>query len=63
LRYAPSYDYLEEKYNLIDGYAKELGATISICNYFRVPGINTRAYQRGFLCFGIYDKARADELL
>ncbi len=62
-RYAPSYDYLQEKYNLIDGYAKERGATISICNYFKIPGINTRAYQRGFLCFGIYDKARADALL
>lgn len=62
-RYAPSYDYLQEKYNLIDGYAKKSGATISICNYFNVPGINTRAYERGFLCFGIYDKARADELL
>ncbi len=63
MRYAPSYDYLQEKYNLIDGYAKELGATISICNYFNVPGINTRAYERGFLCFGIYDKSRAEELL
>jgi hypothetical protein len=63
LRYAPSYGYLQEKYNLIDEYAKKLGATISICNYFRVPGINTRAYMRGFLCFGIYDKARADEWL
>jgi len=63
MRYAPSYDYLQEKYNLIDGYAKKRGATISICNYFRIPGINTRAYQRGFLCFGIYDKSRADELL
>jgi DNA repair photolyase len=63
LRYAPSYDYLTEKYNLIDEYAKKFGATISICNYFRIPGINKRAYMRGFLCFGIYDKAIADELL
>lgn len=63
VRYAPSYNYLQEKYNLIDEYAKKCGATISICNYFKIPGINTRAYERGFLCFGIYDKVRADELL
>ena len=62
-RYAPSYDYLNEKFNLIDGYAKKWGATISICNYFSIPGINVRAYGRGFLCFGIYDKVRADQLL
>lgn len=63
VRYAPSYDYLQRQYNLIDEYAKKYGATISICNYFKIPGINTRAYSRGFLCFGIYDKIRADELL
>lgn len=62
-RYAPSNDYLTEKFNLIDGYANNIGATISICNYFKIPGINTRAYQRGFLCFGIHDKVRADQLL
>jgi DNA repair photolyase len=62
-RYAPSNAYLKEKFTLIDGYAEKLGSTISICNYFHIPGINARAYQRGFLCFGIYDKARADQLL
>jgi DNA repair photolyase len=63
LRYAPSYDYLREKYNLIGEYAQKHGSTISICNYFKIRGINTRAYQRGFLCFGIHDETRASQLL
>lgn len=60
-RFAPSHAYIEKTFNLIDAYAHKHGATISICNYFNVPGINTRAYERGFLCFGIYDKAKAEE--
>lgn len=58
-RFAPSSEYLHRTFNLIEDYAKKQGATISICNYFPVPGINIRAYERGFLCFGIYDKERA----
>ncbi len=60
-RFAPSAEYLKQTFNLIDAFAHKHGATISICNYFNVPGINTRAYERGFLCFGIYDKERAEE--
>lgn len=60
-RFAPSADYLHRTFNLIEEYAKKQNATISICNYFPVPGINTRAYDRGFLCFGIYDKERAEQ--
>jgi len=60
-RFAPSSAYLHETFHLIEDYAKAQNATISICNYFPVPGINTRAYERGFLCFGIYDKARAEK--
>lgn len=58
-RFAPSQEFHVKNFGLIDEFAKEQGATVSICNYFRVPGINTRAYDRGFLCFGIYDKERA----
>jgi DNA repair photolyase len=58
-RFAPSQAFHARNFTLIDEYARKQGATVSICNYFRVPGINTRAYERGFLCFGIYDKERA----
>ena len=58
-RFAPSAAYLHRTFNQIEAYAKKQNATISICNYFPVPGINLRAYERGFLCFGIYDKERA----
>lgn len=59
-RFAPSAAYLNRTFNQIEAYARKQNATISICNYFPVPGINLRAYERGFLCFGIYDKARAE---
>lgn len=62
-RYAPSYEYHLKNFNLIKKYAEDLGATVSKCNYFKVPGINTGAYKRGFLCFGIYDPKRANEFL
>jgi DNA repair photolyase len=60
-RFAPSAVYLDKTFNLIEDYARKLNATISICNYFPIPGINMRAYERGFLCFGIYDKEKAEE--
>ncbi len=62
-RFAPSAEFHDTYFNLIKNYAKEFNATVSICNYFPVKGINTDAYKRGFLCFGIYDPVRADEFL
>lgn len=62
-RYAPSNEYLKENFNLIKDYAENMGATVSVCNYFKVKGINSSAYKRGFLCFGIYDPERAKEYL
>ena len=62
-RFAPSREYLQTNFALLREYARSLGATISICNYFRVQGINADAYKRGFLCFGIYDPDRAARFL
>lgn len=62
-RFAPSQEYHEKNFNLIKDYAESLGATVSICNYFKVKGINKSAYKRGFLCFGIYDPVRAQQFL
>jgi DNA repair photolyase len=62
-RYAPSEKYHIENFNLIKNYAEDMGGTVSKCNYFKVQGINTGAYKRGFLCFGIYDPKRAAEFL
>ena len=62
-RYAPSQQYHIENFNLIKEYAEGLGATVSKCNYFMIPGLNDNAYKKGFLCFGIYDPDRANEFL
>lgn len=63
VRYSPSHEYLSKNYHLINNYAQQLGATISVCNYFKVPGINLRAYKRGFLCFGIQNQKQAEIFL
>lgn len=62
-RFAPSKEYMEEKFKTIRDYARNSEATVSICNFFNIKGINTDAYRRGFLCFGIYDKDRTNEYL
>lgn len=63
VRYAPSNEYLHKSYNLIMNYAQSMGATISKCNFYKIPGINIGALERGFLCFGIYNPEKAKELL
>ena len=62
-RFAPSGEFHDKNFNLIKGFAREFNATVSICNYFPVKGINSDAYKRGFLCFGIYDPVRAKKFL
>jgi DNA repair photolyase len=59
MRYAPPTAWLTEKFGLLKEYANEVRSTISGCSYFKVPGLNDEALERGFLCFGIHDPERA----
>jgi DNA repair photolyase len=59
MRYAPPTAWLTEKFALLKEYSKEVRSTISGCSYFKVPGLNDEALERGFLCFGIHDPERA----
>jgi DNA repair photolyase len=59
-RYAPSKEYMTKAFTEMNDYITQRTGTISICNYFHIPGINVGAYKRGYLCFGIYDPKRAE---
>lgn len=61
IRYSPPKEYMLEKFNYFKEIAKELNATVSVCNSFGFEGFNKEAGERGYICMGINIKKVANK--